>query len=578
MSAAARMTRWPTAVEPVNKRWSNGSRTTPATVASPSITASSAGSKRSWMRREGRRFRGSTPRAYDQDAISRGDGAGERAEREVERIIPGNDDAGDAEGLGAEFGSTGLEPEGDRATFGSHPTAEVAAGVLQCIEAGEQFEELSLVAGTIAEIAGDGAGEEIAFGADEGFEGGEPAFACVGVGERVAGRTRFVGRRTGRAEGRGPGSWPGGVRDAECDRREEWSMWAGKRTDLQAGEARGTAEGGAKGLGPGAGLMVVSQAWGHARRIHRENRAAGRDSGRRVAHTVDSRQPNPGTGAGGGGESDRHVRAVGVGTDGAAEAVRDRLRFCGCGGGGGVGGEAVSGGRPSVGSNQGLLGRQGTFAEQIAVDEVWAYPTPPAVTDEQAAAGALVGITAHLGLVREAGVQRGETVFVNGGSGGVGSTVIQLARALGARVFCTAGSDEKVKACLGLGAEAAFNYRTQDVVAEVKRLAPGGVQVWSGKPRGIRTSTGRWRCWGRAGGSSSWRDARHARLPVGPFYVKGCRLHGFVMFAASPDEQRVAAVDLNRWLGSGQYEHPSSTACCPWRRRRRRTSCRRTLP
>src|SRR5262249_21940799 len=50
------------------------------------------------------------------------------------------------------------------------------------------------------------------------------------------------------------------------------------------------------------------------------------------------------------------------------------------------------------GSNQGLLGRQGTFAEYAAVDEHWLYPTPPNVTDEQAAACALVGITAHLGL------------------------------------------------------------------------------------------------------------------------------------------------------------------------------------
>jgi NADPH2:quinone reductase len=52
------------------------------------------------------------------------------------------------------------------------------------------------------------------------------------------------------------------------------------------------------------------------------------------------------------------------------------------------------------GSNQGLMGRQGTFAEYCAVDEVWLYPTPPQVTDEQAAACALVGITAHLGARR----------------------------------------------------------------------------------------------------------------------------------------------------------------------------------
>jgi NADPH2:quinone reductase len=205
------------------------------------------------------------------------------------------------------------------------------------------------------------------------------------------------------------------------------------------------------------------------------------------------------------------------------------------------------------GSNQGLLGRQGTFAEQIAVDEAWAYPIPGSVTDEQAAAGALVGITAHLGLVREAALQRGESIFINGGSGGVGSTVIQIARALGARVFCSAGSDEKVRACLELGAEAAFNYRTQDIVAELKKVAPAGVNVWWETTRepdfdkAVAALAARGRFVLMAG-----REARPP-FPVGPFYVKGCSLRGFVMFAASPEEQRAAALDLNRWLAGGQY-------------------------
>ena len=75
------------------------------------------------------------------------------------------------------------------------------------------------------------------------------------------------------------------------------------------------------------------------------------------------------------------------------------------------------------GSNQGLLGRQGAFSELAAVDECWLYPTPDGVDDADAAAMALVGITAHLGLVREARLQSGELVFVNGGSGGVGRAV-----------------------------------------------------------------------------------------------------------------------------------------------------------
>lgn len=221
-----------------------------------------------------------------------------------------------------------------------------------------------------------------------------------------------------------------------------------------------------------------------------------------------------------------------------------------------VGGEVSSfkAGDRVWGSNQGLLGRQGTFAEYIAVDECFAYRTPAGVADNDAAASALVGITAHLGLVREAKLRPHETIFVNGGSGGVGSTVIQMAKALGARVFACAGSDEKVAACRALGAEAAFNYRTQKVGEELKKVAPAGVNVWWETTRepdfdlavGVLAARGRMIL-------MAGREARPP-FPVGPFYVKGCALHGFVMFLATPDEQRHCADDLNRWLAEGKLK------------------------
>ena len=203
------------------------------------------------------------------------------------------------------------------------------------------------------------------------------------------------------------------------------------------------------------------------------------------------------------------------------------------------------------GSNQGLLGRQGTFAEFAAVDECFLYPTPAGVSDEQVAALALVGITAHLGLVREAKLKPHETIFVNGGSGGVGSTVIQVAKAIGAKVFACAGSDEKVAACKALGADVAFNYRTQKIGDELKKVAPAGVNVWWETTRepdfevAVAALAARGRMIVMAG-----REARPP-FPVGPFYVKGCALHGFVMFLATPEEQRHCADDLNRWLVSG---------------------------
>ena len=206
------------------------------------------------------------------------------------------------------------------------------------------------------------------------------------------------------------------------------------------------------------------------------------------------------------------------------------------------------------GSNQGLLGRQGTFAEYCAADESLLYPTPAGVSDEQAAACALVGITAHLGLFREANLKAGQKIFVNGGTGGVGSMVVQMAKIAGARVIATAGSAEKVAALKQLGAESAANYKSDDVAAAVKAFSPGGVNVYWETVREpdfdkiVSYLAERGRMILMAG-----RDARPP-FPVGPFYVKGCSLHGFVMFKATADEQRAAANDINRWLASGQLK------------------------
>lgn len=206
------------------------------------------------------------------------------------------------------------------------------------------------------------------------------------------------------------------------------------------------------------------------------------------------------------------------------------------------------------GSNQGLLGRQGTFSEYAAVEESWLYPTPPGVSDEQAAAIALVGITAHLGLVREAKLQRDEMLLVNGGSGGVGSTVVQMAKALGARVIATTGSEAKAEICRQLGADHVLNYRTQDVAAAIKRIVPAGVNVWWETTRevdfdrAVAALATRGRIVLMAG-----REARPP-FPVGPFYLKGCSLFGFVMFMAAPEQQRACAADLNRWLAEGKLK------------------------
>lgn len=206
------------------------------------------------------------------------------------------------------------------------------------------------------------------------------------------------------------------------------------------------------------------------------------------------------------------------------------------------------------GSCQGLLGRQGTFAEYVAVDECWLNRTPDGVSDDAAAACALVSLTAHLGLVRDAQLKADETLFVNGGTGGVGSMVVQMAKAIGARVITTAGSDEKVALARELGADLAINYKTDDVAALVTGFATEGVHVWwetlrePDFDRTVSLLAARGRMIVMAG-----REARPP-FPVGPFYVKGCKLLGFAMFNALPEELQAAGRDVNDWLSSGQIK------------------------
>lgn len=204
------------------------------------------------------------------------------------------------------------------------------------------------------------------------------------------------------------------------------------------------------------------------------------------------------------------------------------------------------------GSNQGLLGRPGVASEYAAVGAEWLYRTPEALSDAEAAAMALTGITAHLGLFAKGRLTAGETVYVPGGSGGVGSMVIPLAKGAGARVATSAGSEEKRALCERLGADLALNYRTDDIPGRLRAFAPEGIDVWYETQRepNLEVAIPLLRKRGRmilmAG-----RAARPV-LPLGSFYPRDCTLAGFAMFNASPEEQRRAAEELNRLAQDGK--------------------------
>lgn len=106
----------------------------------------------------------------------------------------------------------------------------------------------------------------------------------------------------------------------------------------------------------------------------------------------------------------------------------------------------------------------GGYAEYVATPAAHALPVPKGLDLKQAACLPETFFTVWTNVFMRGGLQAGERFLVHGGSSGIGTTAIQLARAFGARVFVTAGSAEKCAACLELGAERAINYRDEDFV------------------------------------------------------------------------------------------------------------------
>jgi NADPH:quinone reductase len=120
----------------------------------------------------------------------------------------------------------------------------------------------------------------------------------------------------------------------------------------------------------------------------------------------------------------------------------------------------------------------GGYAEYCVAPEVQALPIPRGLTPAQAASLPETFFTVWSNVYDRAALKPGESLLVQGGSSGIGVTAIQMAAALGNRVFATAGSDEKCAACVKLGADKAINYRTQDFGAEIKAATGGkGVNV-----------------------------------------------------------------------------------------------------
>jgi NADPH2:quinone reductase len=135
-----------------------------------------------------------------------------------------------------------------------------------------------------------------------------------------------------------------------------------------------------------------------------------------------------------------------------------------------VAGEVVSGGKAfKPGDKVCALVHGGGYAEYCVAPEVQALPVPKGLSLVEAASLPETFFTVWGNVYDRARLAPGETLLVQGGTSGIGVSAIQMAAATGNRVFATAGSDDKVAACLRLGAEKAFNYKTQDFEKELQK-------------------------------------------------------------------------------------------------------------
>lgn len=221
-------------------------------------------------------------------------------------------------------------------------------------------------------------------------------------------------------------------------------------------------------------------------------------------------------------------------------------------------GEGVAGFAPSqrVWCNSlGYDGRQGSFAEYAAVDAGRLYPLPEAVDPLHAVAVFHPAATAVLGLVaRVGGVHPGQVVLVGGAAGNVGSAVVQIAVAMGARVLATAHGADDAAWCRACGASAVFDYRDTDLATQVRAVAPEGVDVvWntSGHDNLDREvgllAQGGWLV------LMAGMDQRPP-FPVGPFYTKNARATGFTITTATMSELAAAATTINAMLAAGRLK------------------------
>jgi putative PIG3 family NAD(P)H quinone oxidoreductase len=202
----------------------------------------------------------------------------------------------------------------------------------------------------------------------------------------------------------------------------------------------------------------------------------------------------------------------------------------------------------------------GGYAEQVVVPAGQVLPLPPKVSVTTAASFPETACTVYSNVFQLAALQGGETLLVHGGSSGIGTMAIQLGKAFGARVACTAGSAEKLARCRELGADIAINYREEDFVAALHDATGGaGADVildimgasYLARNLAALATDGRLVIIGRQGGS-------RAEIDLGVLQGKRASVHATTLRARPAGQKAavVAAVREHVWplIGTGQVQ------------------------
>ena len=202
----------------------------------------------------------------------------------------------------------------------------------------------------------------------------------------------------------------------------------------------------------------------------------------------------------------------------------------------------------------------GGYAEQVVVPAGQVLPLPPEVSVTTAAAFPETACTVYSNVFQLAALQAGETLLVHGGSSGIGTMAIQLGKAFGARVACTAGSAQKLARCRELGADIAINYREEDFVAALLDATGGaGADVildlmgasYLARNLAALATDGRLAIIGRQGGS-------RAEIDLGVLQGKRASVHATTLRARPAGQKAavVAAVRDHVWplIGTGQVK------------------------